>query len=84
MRRNIPAITIGQVMNFNSAGMPDAVQFEIAAIIDTPDEITPLGRIRFEDSSDLISLYTILGNYIRAYDLDKPDRGATTPDPSNG
>lgn len=74
MSRNIPSITIGQVMNFNSAGMPDNVQYEIAAIIDTPDEITPLGRIRFEDASDLVSLYNIIGNYIRVYDLDKADQ----------
>lgn len=64
MSRNIPSITIGQVMNFNAAGMPDNVQYEIAAIIDTPDEISPLGRIRFEDASDLVTLYNILGNYI--------------------
>lgn len=74
MSRNIPEITIGQVMKFNSAGMPDNVQYEIAAIIDTPDEISPLGRIRFKDASDLVSLYNILGNYIRVYDLDKADQ----------
>lgn len=74
MSRKIPTITIGKVMNFNSAGMPDNVQYEIAAIIDTPDEISPLGRIRFEDASDLVSLYNILGNYIRVYDLDKADQ----------
>lgn len=74
MSRNIPAITIAQVMNFNAAGMPDSVQFEITAIIDAPDEITPLGRLRFEDASDLISLYNTIGNYIRVYDLDKADQ----------
>lgn len=69
MSRNIPTITIGQVMNFNSAGMPDNVQYEIAAIIDTPDEITPLGRLRFEDASDLVSLYNSLGTYILMNDI---------------
>lgn len=73
MSRNIPTITIGQVMNFNSAGMPDNVQYEIAAIIDTPDEITPLGSIRFEDASDLVALFNILGTYIRMYDLDQAE-----------
>lgn len=73
MSRNIPTITIAKVMNFNAAGMPDKVQFEIAAIIDTPDEISPLGRIRFEDTSDLVTLYNILGTYIRMNDLDQPD-----------
>lgn len=74
MSRNITTINIAQVMNFNTAGMPDYVQYEISAIIDTPDEISPLGRIRFEDASDLVSLYNILGNYIRVYDLDKADQ----------
>lgn len=73
MSRNFPAITIAKVMNFNTAGMPDSEQFEISAIIDTPDEITPLGRIRFEEASDLVSLYNILGTYIRMNDLDHPD-----------
>lgn len=69
MSRNIPAITIAKVMSFNDAGMPDCEQYEIAAIIDTPDEITPLGRIRFEDADDLIALYNILGTYIRMNDI---------------
>lgn len=76
MNRNLPTITIGQVMNFNSAGMPENVQYEIAAIIDTPDEITPLGRLRFEDASDLVSLYNILGTYIRINDLDLHEEDA--------
>ena len=69
MSRNMPTITIGQVMNFNADGMPDSVQYEVTAIIDTPDEITPLGRLRFEDASDLVSLYNSLGSYIRVNDL---------------
>lgn len=73
MSRNIPDISIARVMNFNAAGMPDNVQFEIAAIIDTADEITHLGRIRFEDASDLVLLYNILGTYIRMNDLDEAD-----------
>lgn len=73
MKRNIPQITISNVMVFNADGMPDCEQFEISAIIDTPDEISPLGRIRFEDASDLVSLYNILGTYIRMNDLDHPD-----------
>lgn len=73
MSRNIPDITIAKVMNFNTAGMPDSEQFEIAAIIDTADEITHLGRIRFEDASDIVLLYNILGTYIRMNDLDEAD-----------
>lgn len=73
MSRNIPDISIAKVMNFNAAGMPDNVQFEIAAIIDTADEITHLGRIRFEDASDIVLLYNILGSYIRMNDLDEAD-----------
>ncbi len=73
MSRNIPDISIAKVMNFNAAGMPDNVQFEIAAIIDTADEITHLGRIRFEDASDIVLLYNILGSYIRMTDLDEAD-----------
>lgn len=73
MKRNIPQITISKTMVFNDSEMPDCEQFEISAIIDTPDEISPLGRIRFEDASDLVSLYNILGTYIRMNDLDHPD-----------
>lgn len=73
MKRNIPQITISKVMVFNAAGMPDCEQFELAAIIDSPDEISHLGRIRFEDESDLVSLYNILGTYIRMNDLDQTD-----------
>lgn len=73
MSRNIPQITISQVMVFNAAEMPDCEQFEIEAIIDTPDEISHLGSIRFEDASDLVSLYNILGTYIRINDLDHHD-----------
>ena len=73
MNSNIPDITIGRVMSFTAAGMPDNEQYEIAAIIDTPDEITHLGRIRFEDASDLVLLYNILGTYIRMNDLDEAD-----------
>lgn len=73
MNRNIPQITISKVMVFNAAGMPDCEQFEISAIIDTPDEISPLGRIRFEDAADLVSLHNILGTYIRINDLDQPE-----------
>lgn len=73
MSHNIPDISIAKVMNFNAAGMPDNVQFEIAAIIDTADEITHLGRIRFEDASDIVLLYNILGSYIRMNDLDEAD-----------
>lgn len=76
MSRNIPQITISKVMAFNAAGMPDYEQFEIAAIIDSPDEISPLGRIRFEDKSDLVSLFNILGTYIRMNDLDQTDDDA--------
>lgn len=74
MSRNIPEITIAQVMNFNSAGMPDNMQYEIAAIIDTPDEMSHLGCIRFEDAADLVSLHKILGNYIRAEKLNVADQ----------
>lgn len=70
MNRNIPDITIARVMSFNAAGMPDSEQYEIAAIIDTPDEITSLGSIRFEDPDDIVALYNILGTYIRMNDLD--------------
>lgn len=73
MNRNIPQISISKVMLFNAAGMPDSEQFEITATIDTPDEISPLGSIRFEDASDLVSLHNILGTYIRMNDLDHPD-----------
>lgn len=73
MKRNIPQITISKVMVFNAAGMPDCEQFELAAIIDSPDEISHLGRIRFEDESDLVSLYNILGTYIRMNDLDQTE-----------
>ena len=76
MNRNIPQITISKVMVFNAAGMPDCEQFEIAAIIETPDEISPLGRIRFEDAEDLVALHNILGTYIRMNDLDHPDDDA--------
>lgn len=75
MSRKIPQTTISKVMIFNAAGMPDCEQFEISAIIDTPDEITPLGSIRFEDPADLVSLHNILGTYIRMNDLDHPDDG---------
>lgn len=73
MSRNIPDITIAKVMSFNAAGMPECEQYEIAAIIDTTDEITALGRLRFEDGADLVSLYNILGTYIRMNGLDHPD-----------
>lgn len=73
MNRNITQISIAKVMVFNAAGMPDCEQFEIAAMIETSDEISPLGRIRFEDAEDLVSLYNILGTYIRMNDLDHPD-----------
>lgn len=73
MSRNIPDITIAKVMSFNAAGMPEYEQYEIAAIIDTADEITALGRIRFEDAADLVSLHNILGTYIRMNGLDHPD-----------
>lgn len=73
MRSPIPSITISKVMSFNNAGMPDSEQFKISAIIDTPDEITPLGSIRFEDASDLVALFNILGTYIRMYDLDQAE-----------
>lgn len=76
MNRNIPQITISKVMVFNAAGMPDCEQFEISAIIDTPDEISPLGRIRFEDAADLVSLHNILGTYIRMNDLDLTEEDA--------
>lgn len=73
MSRNIPDITIAKVMSFNAAGMPECEQYEIAAIIDTADEITALGRLRFEDAADLVSLHNILGTYIRMNGLDHPD-----------
>ena len=73
MSRNIPQITISKVIVFNAAGMPDCEQFEISAVIDTPDEISLLGRIRFEDPSDLVALHNILGNYIRMYNLNLHD-----------
>lgn len=73
MSRNIPDITIAKVMSFNAAGMPECEQYEIAAIIDTADEITALGRIRFEDAADLVSLHNILGTYIQMNGLDHPD-----------
>ena len=76
MNRNIPQITIAKVMVFNAAGMPDCEQIEIAAIIETAGEISPLGRICFEDAEDLVSLYNILGTYIRMNDLDHPDDNA--------
>lgn len=77
MSRNIPTISIAKVIDFNSAGMPDCEQYEISAIINTLDEISPLGRLRFEDASDLVTLYNILGTYIRMYDLDDPDEYAS-------
>lgn len=52
---------------------PANQQYEITAIIDTADEITHLGRIRFEDASDIVLLYNILGSYIRMNDLDEAD-----------
>lgn len=70
MSRNIPTITIAKVMNFNAAGVPDVVQYDIEAIIDTADEISHLSRLRFEDPTDLVSLHRILGSYIRMNDLD--------------
>lgn len=73
MNRNIPDISIAKVMRFNTAGMPDNQQYEITAIIDTADEITHLGRIRFEDAADIVLLYNILGTYIRMNDLDEAD-----------
>ena len=73
MNRNIPQITISKVMVFNAAGAPDSEQFEITAIIDTPDEISPLGRIRFEDAEDLVTLRNILDTYIRINNLDQTD-----------
>lgn len=73
MNRNIPQISISKVMLFNAAGMPDSEQFEITATIDTADEFTALGRIRFEDPSDLVALSKILDSYIRINDLDCPD-----------
>lgn len=73
MNRNIPQISISKVMTFNAAGMPDSELFEIEAIIESPDEISPLGRIRFEDAADLVSLHNILGSYIRINDLDSTD-----------
>lgn len=73
MSRNIPDITIAKVMSFNAAGMPECEQYEIAAIIDTADEITALGRLRFEDAADLVSLHNILGTYIRMNGLDHQD-----------
>lgn len=73
MNRIIPQISISKVMVFNADGMPDCEQIEIAAIIETTDEISPLGRIRFEDASDLVSLYNILGTYIRINDLDQTE-----------
>lgn len=77
MSRNIPQITISQVMTFNAAGMPGSELFEIEAIIESSDEYSLLGRIRFEDASDLISLHNILGTYIRMNDLDRPDADDT-------
>lgn len=74
MSRNIPTISIGQVMHFSATGMPDHMQYEIAAIIDTTDEITPLGRLYFDDASDLVTLYNSLGTYIRMNDLDDAAR----------
>lgn len=76
MSRNIPQITVSKVIIFNAAGMPDSEQYEISAIIDTPDEISPLGRIRFEYASDLVTLHNILGTYIRMNNLDQPDDDA--------
>ena len=66
------------MMTFSNAGVPERELFEISAVIDTPDEITPLGQIRFEDVSDLVHLYNILGTYILMNDLnntDEVDRG---------
>lgn len=73
MSRNIPDITIAKVMSFNAAGIPECEQYEIAAVIDTADEISALGRIRFEDAADLVSLHNILGTYIRMNGLGHQD-----------
>lgn len=73
MNRNIPQISIANVMTFTQEGIPESEQFEISAIIDTADEITPLGRITFEHPDDLISLRNILDTFIRINDLDDPD-----------
>lgn len=73
MSRNIPDITIAKVMSFNAAGIPECEQYEIAAVIDTADEISALGRIRFEDAADLVSLHNILGAYIRMNGLGHQD-----------
>lgn len=70
MSSPIPSITISKMMTFSDAGLPDRELFEISAIIDTPDEITPLGQIRFENVSDLVSLYNILGTYILMSGID--------------
>lgn len=83
MIRIIPQITISKVMVFNAAGLPDCEQFEIAAMIESPDEISHLGRIRFEDVADLVSLHDILGTYIRMYDLDNP-HGDDNPEEKGG
>lgn len=73
MSSTIPSITISKMMTFSNAGVPERELFEISAVIDTPDEITPLGQIRFEDLSDLVHLYNILGTYILINGLDNTD-----------
>lgn len=75
-----PSITISKMMTFSDAGMPDRELFEISAIIDTPDEITPLGQIRFEDVSDLVHLYNILGTYILMNDINNTDEKGSEED----
>lgn len=73
MSSPIPSITISRMMTFGDDGMPERELFEISAIIDTPDEITPLGQIRFENVSDLVSLYNVLGTYILMSGLNQTD-----------
>ena len=75
-----PSITISKMMTFSDAGMPDRELFEISAIIDTPDEITPLGHIRFENVADLVSLYNILGTYIMMNDINNTDEKGSEED----
>lgn len=70
MSGNIPEISISKVLRFNAAGIPDCELFEISAIIDSTDEISPLGSIRLEDASDLVALYNSLGTYILMNGLD--------------
>lgn len=73
MSGNIPEISISKVLRFNAAGIPDCELFEISAIIDSTDEISPLGSIRLEDASDLVALYNALGTYILINGLDNTD-----------